>query len=267
MKKILISVAPVSAMEHPIDPKKIAADVIECEKAGAGMVHLHVRDSQGKLTPDLTVFKETVERIRGKSDIIIQASTGGVSKLTIQERCAPLYYDQVEATSLNVGSCNLGDSVYCNPSAEVQYCLGEIIKTNKVPEIEVFELGMIHTVTELRKQFTFHHPLWFSIVLGHSGAAPATVEALIAMRSFIPEGALWGITQAHRRDYRIFTAALGMGASTIRVGFEDSNYLDETTMVSSNVPLVARVAKIIEVIGCVPATPNEARNMLNIKKN
>lgn len=265
MRKVLISVAPVSALDTHIDPAKIAADVIECEKAGAGMVHLHVRDQHGNLTPNLDVFRETVERIREKSDIVIQASTGGVSGLTIQERCAPLYDDLVETTSLNVGSCNLGKAVYCNPIDEVEYCLSEIIKTKKVPEIEVFELGMIHTVTELRKKFQMHDPLLFSIVLGHIGAAPATIEALTALRSFIPEDALWGITHAHRRNYEIFTAALGMGASTVRVGFEDSDYLDENTRVSRNVLLVERVAELVNKAGLCPATPQEARNMLKIK--
>ncbi len=265
MRKVLISVAPVSASDKIIDPKKIADDVIECEKAGAGMVHLHVRDHYGNLTADLTVFRETIERIREKSNIIIQASTGGVSKLTIQERCAPLYDDLVEATSLNVGSCNLGTAVYCNPIDEVEYCLSQIIKTNKVPEIEVFELGMIHTVKELRKKFKLHDPLLFSIVLGHIGAAPATIEALTAMRSFIPQDALWGITHAHRRDYGIFTAALGMGASTVRIGFEDSNYVDETTQTDKNFILVERAARLISSVGLSPASPQEARNMLNIK--
>ena len=91
-EKILISVAPVSAADKEIDPVRIANDVIACAKAGAAMVHLHVRDRQGNLTPDLSVLKEIVERIREKSDIVIQASTGGVSDLTIEERCAPLYY-------------------------------------------------------------------------------------------------------------------------------------------------------------------------------
>lgn len=98
-EKILISVAPVSAADHDINPKKIAQDVIACAEAGAAMVHLHVRDKKGNLTSDLSVLKETVERIREQSDIVIQASTGGVSNLTIEERCAPLYYDKIEACS------------------------------------------------------------------------------------------------------------------------------------------------------------------------
>ncbi len=142
MKKVLISVAPVSAADILNNPIAIAKDVIACSKAGASMVHLHVRDLNGQLTPDLSLVKETVEYIKSGCDIVIQISTGGVSNLTIEERCAPVFADWVEANSLNVGSVNLGDAVYKNPIDEVRYCVDQIIKNRKIPEIEVFEIGM-----------------------------------------------------------------------------------------------------------------------------
>ncbi len=264
MDKVLISVAPVSASDTHIDPKKIAEDVIACEKAGAGMVHLHVRDAQGKLTPNLEVFRETIERIREKSNIVIEASTGGVSNLTIQERCAPLYYDKVECASLNVGSVNLGAAVYQNPIDEVRFCVQEIVKNKKTAEVEVFELGMIHTTVQLYQEFAIPDPLLFSIVLGHEGAAPATIEALIAMRSFIPGNMLWGITHAHRVNNDIICAAVGMGAKTIRVGFEDSNYIDAGNQSETNAPIVAHFTKILESMGKSPMAPDEARETFRI---
>ena len=263
-EKILISVAPVSAADHDINPKKIAQDVIACAEAGAAMVHLHVRDKKGNLTSDLSVLKETVERIREQSDIVIQASTGGVSNLTIQERCAPLYYDKIEACSLNVGSTNLGDSVYCNPIPEVKYCVNEIIKTGKTPEIEVFEIGHTYIVQELRKEFPMKNPILFSVVLGHKGEAPATPEALAAMVNFIPKDTIWGITHANRRDFGIIAGALGLGAKTVRIGFEDSNYLDPMTQVDNNVALVEKTVRLLKAMDKEPMTPQEARKMLNI---
>ena len=254
MDKVLISVAPVSASDTQIDPKKIAEDVLACEKAGAGMVHLHVRDAQGRLTPNLEVFRETIERIREKSNIVIEASTGGVSNLTIQERCA----------SLNVGSVNLGAAVYQNPIDEVRFCVQEIIKNKKTPEVEVFELGMIHTTVQLYQEYSIPDPLLFSIVLGHEGAAPGTVEALVAMRSFIPGNMLWGITHAHRVNNDIICAAVGMGAKTIRVGFEDSNYIDAGMQSETNAPIVAHFAKLLESMGKSPMTPDEARETFRI---
>ena len=262
--KILISVAPVSAADKEINPKRIADDVIACAKAGAAMVHLHVRDRNGNLTPDMSVLKETVERIREKSDIVIQASTGGVSDLTIEERCAPLYYDMIEACSLNVGSTNLGDSVYCNPVPDVKYCVNEIIKTGKTPEIDVFEIGHTYRVQGLRREFALKEPVLFSVVLGHKGEAPATPEALTAMVNFIPKDAIWGITHANRRDFGIIAGALGLGARTVRIGFEDSNYLDPMTQVESNVPLVEKTVRLLRAMDKEPMMPQEARKMLNI---
>lgn len=206
--KVLLSVAPVAATDTEVDPAAVARDVIACAKAGVGMVHLHVRDGQGRLTPDLTYFKETVELIRKETDIVIEASTGGVSDLTIEERCAPLAYNRVECASLNVGSVNLGKAVYKNPIDEVRWCVDAILKYGKTPEVEVFEIGMIHTTVILAKEFPFRAPLLFSIVLGHEGAAPATPEALTAMRSFIPPHALGyyprasGKQRHHRRGRR-----------------------------------------------------------------
>ena len=111
MKKIMISVAPVAATDILINPRAIARDVYECYKNGASMVHLHCRDLNGNLTPDLSLLEETVAYIREMCDIVVEISTGGVSNLTIEERVQPCYPSWVEANSLNVGSVNLGTSV------------------------------------------------------------------------------------------------------------------------------------------------------------
>ena len=110
MKKIMISVAPVAATDILINPRAIARDVYECYKNGASMVHLHCRDLNGNLTPDLSLLEETVAYIREMCDIVVEISTGGVSNLTIEERVQPCYPSWVEANSLNVGSGNLGTS-------------------------------------------------------------------------------------------------------------------------------------------------------------
>lgn len=265
MRKVIISVAPTSALSKSIDPQALAKEVIACAKAGAGMVHMHVRDKYGNLTDDISLYKETVEAIRKESDIVIQASTGGVSNMNIEQRCQPLYYDKVETASLNVGSVNLGEAVYQNPIGDVRYCVQKIKENNKYPEIEVFEIGMIQTVLELDQEFNLPKPLMFDIVLGHKGEAPATIEALISMRKFIPKDALWGFTHAYRRDYTLMAAAIAMGASLVRIGFEDSNYYDENTFAKSNVELVERVAHLIRAIGLEVATPTDVRNMFRLR--
>jgi len=264
MDKVMISVAPVASTDKEIVPKKIAKDVLDCWKAGAAMVHLHVRDAFGNLTADLSLLEETLRLIRRDSDIIIEVSTGGVSNLSIKERCAPLYLDLVEACSLNVGSTNLGTFVYCNPIDDVKYCIHELLKMKKTPEVEVFEIGHTFAMKELMEQYNFCDPVLFSIVLGHKGEAPATPQALAAMIQMIPTEALWGITQANRRDFSIIAAALGMGASTVRIGFEDSNYLDANTRVDTNVPLVEKTARLLNAMDKEPMSPAEARQQFSI---
>jgi len=265
MDKVMISVAPVAATDKNIVPAKIAQDVIACSKAGAAMVHLHVRDAQGNLTTDMRLLEETLGLIRQASDIIIEVSTGGVSSLTIEERCAPLYSDLVEACSLNVGSTNLGRSVYCNPIDEVEYCVRELLKMKKTPEVEVFEIGHTYAMQELMAKYEFCKPVLFSIVLGHKGEAPPTPAALASMIQMIPAEALWGITQANRRDFGLVAAALGLGASTVRIGFEDSNYLDAKTTVGTNLPLVEKTVHLLKAMDKQPMTPAEARQLFHIQ--
>ncbi len=270
MKKIMISVAPVAATDTVIDPRAIADDVIQCYRNGASMVHLHVRDSHGNLTPDMTLLKETVDYIRKDCDIVIEISTGGVSGLTIEERCQPCYAPYVEATSLNVGSVNLGEAVYQNPIRDVRYCVQQIIENKKRPEIEVFELGMIHTARELDEQFHFIKPILFALVFGHGGEMPATVSALKHMVSYLGEcfqeqdQVLWGYTQTHRKDWEMMKTALDMGASSLRVGFEDSDYIAPDVRVKKNHELIAEISRIVREKGMEPMTPDEARNMMQI---
>lgn len=265
MDKVMISVAPVAATDKNIIPEKIAKDVIDCWKAGAAMVHLHVRDENGNLTTDMSVLNKTLELIRKDSDIIIEVSTGGVSNLTIEQRCVPLYSNLVEACSLNVGSTNLGKAVYCNPIDDVKYCVKEILKTGKTPEVEVFEIGHTYAMEELMAEYEFKEPVLFSIVLGHKGEAPPTPKALANMISMIPPKAVWGITHANRRDFGIVAAALGMGAKTVRIGFEDSNYLDENTQVETNLPLVEKTVRLLHAMDKAPMSTSEAREYFNIK--
>ena len=270
--KVLISVAPVSAVPHLIDPQAIADDVFRCYQAGAAMVHLHVRDENGALTPDFSLLAETIRRIRALCDIIIEVSTGGVSELTIEERCVPCREDLVEAVSLNVGSVNLGQAVYRNPIREVEFCVQSLMDGGKVPEIEVFELGMIHTVRQLKEKFGLKDPLLFALVFGHEGEMPATKAALDHMLSFLNVtfadnaiAPLWGYTQSARKDWEMMRYALELGADSVRVGFEDSDYLDPETRVEINAPIVARAAELVRETGGRPMTPAEARALLGIR--
>ena len=129
-RKIIITVAPVchvgkeipAGCKNPLTPEEITEDVINCYKAGACEVHLHTRDLKGNPTFELDVFSDTIRRIREQSDMIIQSSTGGLSSLSLEQRCVCLNVPEVEVASLNLGSVNFGETVYVNTMPELRYC-------------------------------------------------------------------------------------------------------------------------------------------------
>lgn len=117
MRKIIVTVAPVchvgkeipTECKNPLTPEEITEDVVNCYKAGACQVHLHTRDLEGNPTFELDVFSKTIGMIREQApDIIIQGSTGGLSTLSLEQRCVSLNVPEVEIASLNMGSVNFG---------------------------------------------------------------------------------------------------------------------------------------------------------------
>lgn len=270
MKKILVSVAPVSAADKQINPESIADDVFECWKNGAAMVHLHARDQSGSLTPDLTVLEKTVKLIKDRCDIIVEISTGGVSNLTIEERCQPCYVKWAEANSLNVGSVNLGDAVYINPINDVRFCVRQILENQKLPETELFEVGMANTLRKLDEEFGFPKPMLIALVVGHPGEMPATRQGLEHLISGVYDNfrqgdVLWGYTQAYRKDWELMKYALDRGAASVRIGFEDSDYISQNKKAEKNYQLIEKVKSILYEKNMLPMTSDEARAMLHIK--
>lgn len=269
MKKILLSVAPVEAVRHKIDQSALVEDILKCSELGASMVHLHVRDENACLTEDMGFTNQIIEEIRKYSNIIIEISTGGVSDLTIEQRCVGVSEDmRIEAHSLNVGSVNLGEQVYINLPKEVAYCANKIKQYRKKAEVEVFELGHIHTTWELARMYEFSFPVLFSVVLGHVGAAPAEEEVLKYMvqyinNSFKDQKAIWGITHAKRTDFDLINIAIAMGAATVRLGFEDSNY-GSKEQVCYNWEIIKEFKEVCRNNETEFMNVNEARNLLNI---
>ncbi len=252
MKKIMICVAPVSGADAVINPRIIAEDVKRCYELGACMVHLHVRDLNGHLTPDLTLLEKTVACIRKQCDIVVEISTGGVSDLSIAQRIQPVYAPWAECVSLNVGSVNLGDAVYQNPIADVKTCVQEIVRQHKVPETELFEVGMAKTLRDLADAYSIPKPLLVALVFGHAGEMPAT------------RAGLRHLVMALYDNLEMVRYALSCGAGTLRLGFEDSDCLDPGVPTDANADLIARAAGIVRSMGMEPMTAAECRDLLHL---
>lgn len=263
MRKVIISLAPVRAGD-PVDKQKLADDVAKSVEAGAAMCHLHCRKPDGGLTPDISYLKECFEAILQKTDVVVQASTGGVSDMTIQERCAPLEYERVESASLNGGSTNLGEAVYANSFEAIRYSAKAVYEHHILPETEVFEIGMLNNMALVQKEQPFAEPILYNLVFGQTGAMQPTPEALAAFRSFVPATALWGVTHYARDNWTFLAAAIASGATVVRVGFEDSAWLGENEVARRNYEVVERLVRLIRAMGLEPATPREAREILRL---
>jgi len=268
-RKIIVAVAPVGrSVEppalNPLTPEEVATQVVGCAKAGASMVHLHVRDREGKQTEKLHDFSKTLDLIREGSDIIIQGSTGGLSTLTLEERCASLNDPRVEVASLNMGSVNFGEDVYINRMPDIRYWAKRMEETRVVPELEVFDVGMMPAVRNLVQEGVLKPPCHFNFCLGFHWALPADPKSLFFMTSFLKENEEWGMIHDGMKDLSLLATAVGMGARVVRVGFEDSVFYAPGKVVRTNPELVEKAVSLVQQMGCEVASPKEARKMLGI---
>ena len=273
-KKVIVAVAPVAHIDHPIPrgtrnpltPEEIAQDVVSCWKEGASMVHLHVRDRTGKQVADLTTYSETLDLIRKESDILIQGSTGGVSSLSLEERCVSVDEPRTQVASLNMGSTNLGEGVYINTLPDIRFWARKMRERQVVPELEIFSLGMIESVLKLKQEGVLQDPLNFNLCVGFDGALPAKVIHLFHFVSSLPYGSHWSLIHEGMRDMSLLLTAITLGASGVRVGFEDGCYLTPERPAQTNVELVRHLVTLLRGIGFEPATVEETRNLLGVEK-
>jgi len=270
-RKIIVAVAPVGKnieppSINPLTPEAVAREVIDCTNAGASFVHLHVRDDNGNQTEDITQFSRTLDLIRDSSDIIIQGSTGGLSELSLEERCVALNDPRVEVASLNMGSVNFSEDVYINRLPDIRYWARRMEDTGVIPELEIFEAGMLTAVAKLVEEKALKPPFTYGFPLGFDYALPANPHSLFFLTSSLPVPAPWGVVHEGMQDFSVLATALGMGAAAVRVGFEDSVYYAPGQAVVTNAELVEKIVSLIHQIGFEIATPAEARNLLGLKQ-
>ena len=270
-RKIIVSVAPVgknvpASSVNPVGPEAVAEEVAACAEAGASIVHLHVRDRHGTQTADLTDFSGTIDYIRAKTDIIIQGATGGLVDLSIQDRSTALNDRRVQSASLNMGSVNFSDDVYVNTLPDIRYWAGRMIEERIVPELVIFEVGMIRIYKALMAESFLRKPFSFVFCLGVEWGLPADPNSLFFMTKMLDEPYPWGVIHSGMNDLSLLATAIGMGAAAVRVGFEDSAFYAPGKAAETNVELVERVVALVHSIGFDVATTAEAGAILGILK-
>ncbi len=248
----------------PYSPEEVANAAIEAAEAGASIIHVHARYADGTATQDKEVYREIIERIRAKSRVIVQVSTGGAVGMTASER-ADVISLKPEMATLSAGTVNFGDGVFYNAPADIEEFARRMMEHGVRPEIEVFDTGMIATAMRLMKKGLLLGPLHFDLVMGVPGGVPAEMANLLHMVSMLPNGSTWTVAGIGRAQLTMATAGILLGGHA-RVGLEDNIYYAKGRLAASNAELVSRIVRLAAELGREVATPDEARKMVGITK-
>src|SRR5262244_577035 len=289
-RKVIIACAVTGSADTPgknpavpVTPAQIAASAIDAAKAGAAIVHIHVRDPQTtKPSMYAAHYREVVQRIRDSgSDVVINLTTGpgarfapgaddpmkagpGTNLKTAAERVQHVVELKPEICSLDMGSMNMGGYVFVNTPSILENMAVAIREAGIVPELEVFETGHLLLAKRMIETGHIKLPGMFQICLGISWAQPATSEAMTYMRSLLPAGSPWFAFGISLHQFPMVAQAVLLGGHP-RVGLEDNIYLEKGKLAPSNAALVEKAAKIVEILGDTVATPTDARAILGLK--
>jgi len=249
----------------PITPEEIAQSGIEAWRAGASILHIHVRDPKTGLgTQDDSLFKEVADRIRGETDAVLCLTTSGIPgrNLQFQERLVPLSLNP-ELVSFDAGSINMRENVFLNPPEFLEMLAKETLAKGIKPEFEVFEVGMVQTCIRYMEKGLLRPPLHFQFVLGVLGGMPATAKSLLHLSEIIPEGSTWSVIGIGLGQLPMAVMAMAMGGH-VRVGLEDNIYYSKGVLTKSNAELVERIVRMAKEFGREIATPSDVRKILNL---
>lgn len=300
--KVIISCAvtgsvhtPAMSPYLPLTPDDIAQQAIEAAQAGAAILHLHARDpADGRPTADPKVFDRFVPRIKAATDAVINITTGGSTRMTLEERLAYPLQASPEMCSLNMGSMNFSihtaarrigqwrydwekpyvegmeDLIFRNTFRDIRHLLkvlGEERRTRF--EFECYDLGHLYNLAHFVDEGLVRGPLFIQSIFGILGGMGPDPENLVTMRTtadrlFGRENYRFSVLGAGRHQMSLLTMAAVMGGN-VRVGLEDSLYLGRGQLAKSNAEQVRKIRRILEELSLEIATPAEARAMLGLK--
>jgi uncharacterized protein (DUF849 family) len=248
----------------PVTLDELTETAIQCQRAGAAVIHVHIRDDDAKPTLDVSRLKDTVAALRESTDLIVQLSTGGAVTDSFDARLAVLDADP-DACSLTCGTVNFGDDVFANPWGFIKDLYQLTQARGVVPEFELFDLGHIGTLHRLLREFgrPAGGHVHCDLVMGVPGGMPGDAATLIAAVQALPDGATWSATGIGRTTLPVMFGALAAGGH-LRVGMEDTTSFARGRPVTGNEELVQRAAQLAEIAQRPPMTPADAREFLAI---
>jgi uncharacterized protein (DUF849 family) len=285
---------PTMSPYLPVTPDEVAEQAIGAAEAGAAILHLHARDPKdGRPTPDPAVFMQFLPRIKQASKAVINITTGGGHKMTLEERLAAPLKASPEMCSLNMGSMNFGlypmlgrykdfkhdwerpylegtkDLIFRNTFQDIERILKDLGESHGTRfEFECYDVGHLYNLAHFLDRKLVKPPLLVQTIFGILGGIGADPENLAHMKriadKLFGDSYHWSILAAGRHQMPLITMGAIMGGS-VRVGLEDSLYLGKGQMAKTNAEQVTRIRSILENLSLEIATPDEARQMLALK--
>jgi 3-keto-5-aminohexanoate cleavage enzyme len=252
----------------PLTPAEIAEDCRRCAAAGATVVHLHARDADGQPTYRKEVFRETIALVRAAvPDIVVCVTTSGRLFGELEHRAEVLDLDGVvkpDMASLTLGSMNFPREASVNAPKTIQGLAERMRERGIVPELEVFDAGMLDYAEYLIGRGVLREPFYFNFLLGSLGTLAATPLHLSQLAAGVPRGATWAAAGIGRFQLPMNAMAVAMGGH-VRVGLEDNLFLDAAKQrPATNLLLVERVAGIARAMGRPVATCAQARRRIGL---
>ena len=270
--RTLITVAPTGAESAksdvpalPVTLEELVETAVDCQAAGAGLVHVHIRDNDARPTLDLGRLRATVAALREQTTLVVQLSTGGAVTDPLEDRLRVLDA-QPDSCSLTCGTVNFGDAVFNNPWPFMVELYQRTQAMEVVPEFELFDLGHVTALQRLLDTYgaPYGGKIHCDLVMGVPGGMPGTPAALVAAVAALPAGASWSATGIGRTTLPVALAALAAGGH-LRVGMEDTVSFGKGQPVENNAQLVRRAAELATLAQRPPMTTDEARGLLNVK--
>jgi uncharacterized protein (DUF849 family) len=266
----------------PVTPDEIADQAVEAAQAGAAILHLHARNPEtGQPTADPAVFMQFLPRIKSECDAVINITTGGSSLMTLEERLAAPNLAQPEMASLNMGSMNFGlfpmkrrhDEWLYDWEPKLLDATREVVFKNSFADIEqIFsQLGEGHGtrfVAFYLREGLIKKPVFVQFVLGVLGGIDSSPESLMHMKAtadrLLGDNYQFSVLSAGRLQIPLATIGAILGGN-VRVGLEDSLLIGRGKLAQSNAEQVRKIRLILEELGYEIATPEDTREMLNLK--
>lgn len=268
MEKVIVTVATTGSgtpiekyPDLPCKPKDIADEVYKCYKLGAAACHLHAREDDGARSMNFERFKETVERIRDKCDIIINTTTSGL-EFSDEERMGPLKL-KPDMASFNSGSVNFGARVFANSKGFLEKLALEMDKYHVKPEVEAYDTSMIQNALSLRQRGFLHDPVQYQLVLGVDGGLAASPKNLCFMVDMLPAGSTWSVVGVGKNSMMVWSMAMHMGGH-IRFGTEDNIYIRKGVLCKGSWEFMDQIKQLADLYERPLASVAEARKILSL---